>query len=193
VLVPNPGKRRFDFDEMKVSGARALEHGLPALPEELTTPTVIPLAYWKTPSSGAVLFLSLSTPESDSESPVGHWHGTYERIDESWNLRGFTGAAHWGGPAGPPGATDGLQGKAIRKGGWVTTWDPDTGEDPHVSLVWGWHSPEVAQIWLVQGDRREICPSGHYGAWIIGLDSNDPWRIEAHDHSGRRLEFVDKD
>ena len=119
---------------------------------------IVPLAYWKTPSFGAVFFLSLLTPESDSESPVGHWHGTYERIDECWSSRGFTGTAGWGGPVGPPGATDGLQGEAIRKGGWETTWDPEGGQDPYVSLVWGWHSPEVTQILLVQGDRRDICP-----------------------------------
>ena len=188
-----PGEWRFDFDEMNASGARALEYGLPALPEELIPPMVVPLAYWKTPSFGAVFFLSLLTPESDSQSSVGHWHGTYERIDECWSPRGFTGTAGWGGSVGPPGAADGLQGEAIRKGGWERTWDPEGGEDPHVGLVWGWHSAEVAQILLVQGDRRDICPTGHYGAWVVGIDSKDPWRIEAHDHSGRRLGFVDKD
>jgi hypothetical protein len=191
--VPDPGERPFDFDEMRVSGARALDHGLPALPEELTPPTVVPLAYWKTPSFGAVVFLTLSTPESDSESPIGSWHGIYERIDEGWSAQGFTGIADWGGPVGPPGATDGLQGEAIRKGGWVTTLDPESGQGPHVSLVWGWHSPEVTQIVLVQGSATRNLPSGHYGAWIIGIESKDPWRIEAHDHSGRQLGFVDKD
>ena len=188
--VPKTGELPFDFDEMSASGARALEHGLPALPEKLLPPMVIPLAYWKSPSLGAVFFLSL---ESDFESPIGHWHGGYERIDEGWNPQGFTGAAGWGGSAGPPGATDGLQGEAIRKGGWVRTWDSELGEGPHVSLVWGWHSPEVAQILLVQDGRREICASGHYGAWIVGIESTDPWRIEAHARSGRHLGFVDMD
>jgi hypothetical protein len=191
--VPEPGELLFDFDEMRASGARALEHGLPALPEELIPPMIIPLAYWKTPSFGAVFFLSLLAPESDSESPVGHWHGIYERSDAGWSFRGGAATAGWGGPVGPPGATDGLQGRAIRKAGWVRSWDPEGGQDSHVSLVWGWHSPEVTQILLLQGKRREIYPSGYYGAWIIGIESKDPWRIEAHDHSGRRLGFVDKD
>jgi hypothetical protein len=91
--VPDPGEWLFDFDEINASGGRALEHGLPALPEELIPPMVIPLVCWKTPSFGAVFFLTLLTPESDSESPVGHWHGIYERIDEGWSPRGFTGGA----------------------------------------------------------------------------------------------------
>jgi hypothetical protein len=141
--VPEPGKRLFDFDEMNASGARALEDGLSALPEELIPPMVIPMTYWKTPSFGAVFFLSLLIPESDSDSPVGHWHGSYERTDAGWSFRGGAGTAEWGGAVGPPGSTDGLQGEAISKGGWVRTWDPESGQDPHVSLVWGWHSPEV--------------------------------------------------
>jgi hypothetical protein len=193
VSVPEPGERPFNFDEMTVSGARALDHGLPALPEELTPPAAVPLAYWMTPTFGAVVFLTLSTPGSDSDSPIGCWHGTYERIDEGWSARGFTGTTHWGGPAGPPGAADGLDGEAIRKGGWAATWDPESAEDPHVSLVWGWHSPEVAQIVLVQGGATRNLTSGHYGAWIIGIESKHPWRIEAHGHSGGHLGFVDKD
>jgi hypothetical protein len=193
VPVSEPGERFVDSDEMRASGVRALEHGLPALPEEMTPLMVIPLVCWKTQSFGAVFFLSLLTPGSDSDSSVAHWHGTYERIDEGWSPLHFTGMNGWGGSVGPPGVTDGLQGEAIRKAGWLTTWDRENVQDPHVSLVWGWHSPEVTQVLLVQGGRRDICPSGHYGTWIVGIESKDPWRIEAHDHSGGRLGFVDED
>jgi hypothetical protein len=194
VHVPEPEERLFSFREMRVSGASALEHGLPKLPEEQRPSMVIPVACWKTALFGAVVFLSLSTPESDSEFSVGHVYGTYQRIDEGWSPRGnFYGAPGWGGPMGPPGATDGLEGQAITKGAWETASDLERGQGQPATLVWGWHSPEVMQILLVQGERRETYPSGHYGTWVIGIESEDPWRIEAHDHSGGQLGFVDKD
>jgi hypothetical protein len=178
---------------MRVSGTHALEEGLPALPEELIPSMVIPLAYWKTALFGAVFFMSLSIPESDSEFSVGHWHGKYQRNDDGWGpLGNLHGAPGWGGSVGPPGATDGLEGKAISKGGWETTSHLEQGQGPP-AIVWGWHSPEVVQILLMQGGRREVCPPGHYGAWVVGIESEDPWRIEAHDQSGRQLGFVDKD
>jgi hypothetical protein len=185
--MPESANGPFPFRDMKISGARALEDGLSTLPDNLVPPMAIPLAYWKTPSFGAVVFLTVTTRDSNSKDSVGHYYGSYRRIDNDWiATRSFVGRDGWGGSAGPPGATDGLDGQAIDTGGWASFGDDERGQDQAAFVVWGWHTPEVAQICLVQESGRETCEAnGHYGAWIIGTVRPDPWIIEARDGSGR--------
>ncbi len=127
--------------------------------------------------------------------------GSYRRVDSNWSSEGnfFGGPAEWnlfggpdwGGALAPPGAADGMEGAAITKGGWETRSGNHPGDGQPAIVVWGWHSPAVVQLSLVQGGRREVCPSGHYGAWIVGIESDETWRIEGHDQSDTLLGFVD--
>jgi len=57
----------------------------------------------------------------------------------------------------------------------------------------GLHAPEVAEIWLVQGERIDKRPaSGHFGSWTICTESFARLRVEAHDAAGELLGVADE-
>src|ERR1022692_341087 len=56
---------QFDPRKMAVTGVEVLDHGLPALPDELTYRMAIPVAYWKADRCAVVLFLRFSRHRRD--------------------------------------------------------------------------------------------------------------------------------
>lgn len=96
----------------------------------------------------------------------------------------MSGAPCWFGPDGLSGSPDGFGRRKVILGGWSQF---DTSESP-LDIVWGWRSPDVSQISLVQGDHR-VLPQviGHFGAWVIGIEHAEPWSVEARDSSGELM------
>jgi len=174
------------FLQMAANGALALDHGLPALPEEFNRSTVLPLACWQTPSFALVIFLGYMSPDSETGLHPEVWQCEYERVDDEWRRSSnFSGSAGWFGAEGPPGTSDGMEGNAVMAGGWLK--NPMASDRVEV-VVWGWQAPDVDQVSLVQGDERAIREErGHYGTWVIGSERGDPWKVEAHGRSGKLL------
>jgi hypothetical protein len=168
---------------MQAHGAQALTEGLSAFPVHLTRLSVVPLAYWKTERVAYVTFVA-GSPNTETHFEPELWLGRYDRQDDGWIAGpGWTGAPGWGGPEGPLGLPDGMEGKAVRWGGRLSRDDTDEGGP--LFVIWGWCSAEVAKLVLLQGDDVIFIPiNGHIRSWIIGNESNDPWRIEAHDSAG---------
>jgi hypothetical protein len=169
------------FVRMANMGAHALEHGLPELPQTLAPGASVPVAYWKSESRASVMFLS-HRPHSTMQTELTVWHANYDRIDDEWiGDPRMAGVPCWFGSDGPSGSPDGFGGKAVILGGWRGS---DTA-DGRPGVVWGWQSPDVSQVLLVQGDHR-VMPQviGHFGAWMIGMEHAEPWTVEARDSSG---------
>jgi hypothetical protein len=111
-------------------------------------------------------------------------------LDARWtpHLPWF-GSGRWSGASGPTGPTDELGGKAI--GNYFSRGfkGPEHGEPSLV--VGGWHAADVMTLSLVQNDEYTgQWATGHYGAWIIGSESREPWRVEARDRLGRLIGVV---
>ena len=171
------------FVRMANMGVHALDYGLPELPEKLAAGTFIPVAYWKSANHASVMFLSHSPSTMGSELQI--WHGNYGRIDGEWiGDPRMSGAPCWFGPGGLSGSPDGFGRRKVILGGWSNS---DTAEGPP-AIVWGWQSPDVSQVSLVQGDHR-VLPQviGHFGAWVIGIEQAEPWTVEARDSSGELM------
>jgi hypothetical protein len=166
---------------MAKMGAHALDHGLPELPQALAPGASVPVAYWKSAFCAFVMFLS-RRPNSAMHTDLEVWHADYERINDEWSGDPrITGAPCWFGPDGPSGSPHVFEGSEVILGGWRAS---DTAEG-RLGVVWGWQSPDVSQISLVQGDHR-VTPQviGHFGAWLIGSDHTEPWTVEARNSSG---------
>jgi hypothetical protein len=71
------------------------------------------------------------------------------------------------------------------------TDEPDPGR---LAIVMsGFHAPEVAEIWLVEGSSIDKRPSsGHFGSWTICTELYAPLRVEAHDAAGAVLGVADE-
>jgi hypothetical protein len=187
--VPSPGEQSlFDPRDMRANGARSLIQGLPNLPNDWSHPMVVPSACWKTDTFGAVLFLAYEKAADDGLE-LGQWLGKYNQGDDGWTpSSSWFGGQIWQG-TGPAAKSVGLGGRVIREGGSSITTDPEDGEPALV--VWGWHSTEAAEVFLVQGGTSQRCSLGHFGTWITGSESDSSWRVEAHDDSGNCLGFVE--
>lgn len=174
---------------MLANGALALENGLSPLPQSITTATTFPLVYWKTAAFAEVVSLGYA-PDTDGIDRPQAWHSSYERADGAWHARRNSGGGGWGGALGPPGSMYEPYGRSIWWGGHSQNTDATDGRPAYV--VTGWHTPEVAQISLVQESGSVIGEAnGHYGAWVIGTERHDPWTIEAHDGSGQLIGSID--
>ena len=136
-----------------------------------------------------MIFLAYQSESEGGFTPMT-LHATYNRGSGVWVQRlPWYGSFAWYGPKGPPGSTDGLDGKAISKAFTAGHKGSESGEPALV--VGGWHSAEVATISLVQDDEYTgQRATGHYGAWIIGSESDEPWKVEARDRRGRLVGVV---
>ena len=174
---------------MRTNGANALENGLGPLPQSITPATTFPLAHWKTATFAQVMSLGYA-PDADGIECPQTWHHSYERVDGDWRALRGSGGGGWYGALGPPGSMHAPDGRSIWWGMRSDDADAPEGRPKHV--VAGWHTPEVAQIRLVQVGGTEICEAnGHYGAWIIGTERHDPWTIEARDGSGQLVDSIE--
>jgi hypothetical protein len=166
---------------MAAVAARVLDEGLPALPGEVTASVAVPLACWKSGSLGAVLLLTRERdPRPGSELML--WQTSFTREVDRWVPRHpWPGSPGWNGPEGPRDVSDPSGTIRLIAHGF----EPDGGARPAI-VAWGWHSPEVAEICLVQdGVVTERLPAkGHHGAWIIGSASPARWRVEGRDRLG---------
>jgi hypothetical protein len=167
----------------------ALEHGLSPLLREITPAATFPLAYWRSANFAEVVSLGYVTDHDDIDRPRS-WTTSYERVDGEWCALGGSGSGGWGGLLGPPGSTYEPSDKFIWLGMHATNSEATDGR-PAV-VVMGWHTPEVAYICLVQESNSERrAADGHYGAWIIGSEREEPWTVEAYDGSGHLLGSIE--
>ena len=178
---------------MTNNGARALEHGLGPLPDVILPATTFPLAYWKSATFAAVVSLCYAPDLNDGINYPQSWHTRYERVDGEWcsfgGADGTGGPNGWRGAVGPPGSIPAPEGKCIWLGMHSTTSQTE-GHPAHI--VAGWHTSEVAHVSLAQKSGTEQCEAkGHYGAWIIGTERDEPWTVEAYDSSGQLLGSID--
>ena len=100
----------FHYEYSDDWGVWVLDHGLPALPDELGEDDEVPIAYWVGPLFGAVLFRSLGEPCDDDEP--GEFSGVevndmvygWVRVDGQWEE--ILARAGGGGPMTDPMARD---------------------------------------------------------------------------------------
>ena len=178
------------FIRMASSGARVLDNGLEALPAHFDETLGYPLAFWKSQHHGAVVFLTFG-PQSETVKSPHIWHMNYERVNETWEQ------PHPGSAVGQELLGDGptVESKieSILGGRPLVTTSTATADSPAVILT-GWHSMKVRAMTFVQpSGSQPFTANGHYGAWVIGSDSAEPWRIEARDDMGHLIGSIDKD
>jgi hypothetical protein len=173
---------------MASSGARALENGLDALPAHFDETVGYPLAFWKSQHHGAVVFLTFG-PQFETVKSPHIWHMNYQRVHETLEQPGSAlGQERLG-----DGPTVEAKIESILGGRSLVTTSTTTGDSPAVILT-GWHSMKVRAMTFIQsGGSQPLAANGHYGAWVIGSDSAEPWQIEARDDMGRLSGSIDKD
>ena len=164
---------QFDPRKMAVTGVEVLDHGLPALPDELTYRMAIPVAYWKADRCAVVLFLRFSRHRRDID-PVATM-ATFSREGERWNPH-----RHWHGtgwshdPIASPDDLRDLGGRALVTGGGSgSTETPPPGWP--AAVIHGRISPAVKQLALIQNgheDRRLL--ESHFGAWVVCTELPGP-------------------
>jgi hypothetical protein len=180
-----------DFVRMRRQGLIVLNEGLPPPPEKLTHSDAIPVSYWTTDLNGAVQFIFFFEPEEGGVRPADITLEFGRDIDGWYPVRSQLG---WGGnyedAIGSPDFMRHFTDQAIETSHshFQTEAEPGT-----LAIVMsGRHSPDVKEIWLVQGDRIEKRPaSGHFGSWTICTETFAPLRVEAYDDAGRLLGSVE--
>lgn len=197
--MANEGRLRPDFKKMEMEGIAVLNDGLPALPQVLIHSTPIPLACWKNGACGAVMFFFYFQNE---ERVICSSNITlrYNREDAGWrpdNKGFFYGELRpespgWIDPIGSPESLEYAEYYALNASGSMYNSEPDAGRAAIV--VSGRHSPDVSEIWLIQeGTTQRRDADGHFGFWTICTDRYAPYRIEAHEASGRLVGYIDGD
>jgi tetratricopeptide (TPR) repeat protein len=177
---------QFDARKMALTGIEVLDHGLLALPGELTYRMAIPVAYWKADRCAVVLFLRFSRHRRDTD-PMATM-ATFSRDGEHWNPH-----RHWHGtgwshdPIANPGDLRDLGGRPlVTGGGSSSTGTPAPGWP--AAVIHGRVSPAVKELALIQDgheDRRPL--ESHFGAWVICTESPGPFRVTALDENGTVL------
>jgi hypothetical protein len=181
-----------NFDEMRQRGLAVLREGLPALSKELKHSDTVPVSYWTTGEGGAVHFIFFS---KDSE---GIFHPAevtfqYGRNEDGWHP--IDTPLFWNAnrtdAIGDPNFMRLSPDRVIEGSLSFMTDEPDPGR---IAIVmFGFHAPEVAEIWLVQGNSIDKRPaSGHFGSWTICTELFAPLRVEAHDVVGALLGIADE-
>jgi hypothetical protein len=177
---------------MQQKGLAVLQEGLPPLPEELKHSDMVPVSYWTTDLGGAVRFIF------SSEDPEGVFHTAdvtfqYGLNEDGWYpikrplfLNGSRTDA-----IGDPNVMRLSPDRVIEGSPCFLTDEPEPGR--LAIVISGFHAPEVAEIWLVQGSRIDKrVSSGHFGSWTICTELFAPLRVEAHDASGALLGVADE-
>lgn len=181
-----------DFDVMQQKGLAVLQEGLPPLPKELKHSDVVPVSFWTTGLGGAVHFIFFS---EDSEGAVHPAEVTFQygRNEDGWHpiKTPLFWNANRTGAIGDPHFMRYIPDTVIEGSSEYLTDEPVPGR---LAIVMsGYHAPEVAEIWLVQGGRIDKRPaSGHFGSWTICSELFAPLLVEAHDGAGRLLGSIDE-
>ena len=141
-----------DFDALQQKGLVVLQEGLPILPNELEYSDMVPVSYWTTDQGGVVRFIFFI------EDSVGVFHPAdvtfqYGRNEDRWHAiktplflnAGRTYAI------GDPNFMRLSPNSVIEGSLDFLTDEPEPGR--FALVMSGFHAPEVAEIWLVQGGR----------------------------------------
>jgi hypothetical protein len=162
----------FDVFEGTV---RVLEEGLPPLPQRLEPSQTVPVAVWRGESHGAVLFVRLwRNGNMDCECAI-----TERRAGGGWEEPMGSGGGGWiDDPLVRP--EEGWQGDAV-------LWLGESGSNG-VRAVRGAASKRVSAIEVEQAGRRRSLPvESPCGAFVVGIESQEPAVVRALDEHGRAL------
>ena len=151
------------------------------------------MAFWKSQRHGVVILLTFGSQFDTVKSPQ-ILHINYERVNANWAPRGSPlGEQLLGdGPTVEAKIKSILDGRAIATRFRMIDEDPE--QDSPALILTGWHSMDVDAMTLIQpSGSQPFIANGHLGAWVVGSDSSEPWRIEARDDRGRLIKTIDKD
>jgi hypothetical protein len=158
-------------------GLAVLQEGLSPLSEEPKHTDMVPVSYWTTGLSGAVQFLFFA---EDSEKAFCPADVTFQksRNEDGWypiETPHFCNANRTDA-IGDPNFMRLQPHKAMEASCSHLEDQPEPGR---LAIVMsGFHTPEVAEIWLVQGGGIDKRPSsGHFGAWTICTELFAPLRV----------------
>jgi hypothetical protein len=164
--------------QMRADGARVLTEGLPALPVGITLSNETPVGSWQTEDYGFVAFVT-GSPDGRSDIDPGIRFLQYERIHDEW-IPMFPST--WWRVEGLPGAPAEREVNAVSLGGGLSRLPRKPREEGGGDIiVWGWCSKHVARLSLVQHQDRVNIPILHFGFWVIGIQNDGPWTVEASD------------
>jgi hypothetical protein len=182
----------MDFDLMRQRGLAVLREGIPPLPKELKHSDSVPISYWKSDLGGAVHSIFFT---KDSEGVICPADVTFQygRSEDGWhpiNTNLFWNANRTDAIGDPNFMR--LQPHNVIE--TSCSYLEDQPKPGRLAIVMsGFHAPEVAEIWLVQGGRIDKRPaSGHFGSWTICTESFARLRVEAHDAAGVLLGVADE-
>jgi hypothetical protein len=172
----------LDPRNIRDTGAKVIEHGLPELAEVLTYQMSIPISYWTAPRCAVVLFLRFQQWDGKFWPKVTM--GTYFQDGQRWIAHQMWAGKSWPhDPIGEPGALRDLAGQVIGSSGGASTEQPEPGYPAAIAV--GRVAPAVRQIALIQDGhevRREL--ESHFGAWVICTDKPGPFCVTAFDDHG---------
>jgi hypothetical protein len=173
-----------NFDHVRAMGRDLLERGLPPLPRDLASVFALPIAFGTTPTRGLVLFW-IHDEEADGSARSQIFNASYERVGGSWQTCGVMSGTEWSwDPSRSPQGEQDLGGRSIIWGG--------KHQDGDGIIFWGWHSEGVTEIALVRDQLVQAkAADGHFGAWVVGSDEPEPFKIEARDVTGHVVGNID--
>ncbi len=179
----------FNSANMVANGLRVLQAGLPEMPRQLTSESVVPIAEWKSAQLAAVLFLRYSKNDDGALSP-GVTRGIFRHEGENWvPLNHWTGSGWTHNPMANPDSNSDLDGRHIQVEGG-SFGDQPLGGQPAI-VVNGRHSPGVKSISVTQNQATLTAPAnGHWGAWIVCLAEWAPYTIATFDEKGVVLSIL---
>jgi hypothetical protein len=182
----------MDFDLMRQRGLAVLREGIPPLPKELKHSDSVPISYWKSDLGGAVHSIFF-TEDSEGVFCPADVTFQYGRSEDGWhpiNTNLFWNANRTDAIGDPNFMR--LQPHNVIE--TSCSYLEDQPKPGRLAIVMsGFHAPEVAEIWLVQGGRIDKRPaSGHFGSWMICTESFARLRVEAHDAAGVLLGVADE-
>jgi tetratricopeptide (TPR) repeat protein len=184
--LPSP----FNPRNMLRTGIEVLEHGLPALPAELSYLMAIPVAYWTAEHCAVVQFLTYR--RHGRSHNASHVQVTYERVAGSW--RAGPGAVYFGhGPVHDPIASPGdrreMSGNLMVRGGGSHVREVMPGQP--AAILSGRAAQPIARLALVQDDqtdKRRL--DSHFGAWVVCTESPSPFQVQGLDQDGNVIAAI---
>ena len=179
---------QFNPQNMTRTGIEVLEHGLPALPAELSYLMAIPVAYWTAKQCAVVLFLRFRRHGRAHEP--GHLQVTYQRAGGGWQPHPmFVGHGPVHDPIARPGDRREMDGSLMTEYGGSHV-DEVTPGHPAVVMA-GRVAPPITHLALVQDgrtDKRRL--DSHFGAWVICTQSQSPFHVQGLDQDGNLLAAI---
>jgi hypothetical protein len=176
----------FNSANMVVNGLKVFDEGLPEVQSQLSYESVLPIAMWKSPQFGAVLFLRYSKDEDGAFTPAVT-RGIFRREVENWvPLKHWSGSGWSHNPLANPDSIKDLDDQPIQiSGGSFRDQPPDN--SPAI-VINGRHSLGVKSISVTQNGVTQTSPAnGRWGAWIVCLTAWEPYTIAALDDNGVEL------